>query len=134
MTVAAWLESGIYLKMEKEITTSRHFRDLFEFWTKGNEQENKPLTLQHVLTSFLVLGFGLTLSSTIFILELWPGLNKRLIWGKPITKKLSAGKGLGTVTRLGKTTLEENNTTKSKKSLDVVSTCRRKGKIFPILE
>ena len=66
------MESGISQKMEKDITTSPHFRGFFDgaFWTRGNDKENKPLTIIQVAPSLMILGFGLIASIIIFITEL----------------------------------------------------------------
>ena len=66
------MESGISQKMEKDITTSPHFGGFFDgaFWTRGNDKENKPLTIIQVAPSLMILGFGLIASNIIFITEL----------------------------------------------------------------
>ena len=57
--------------MENEIKTSPIWRGHFDsFWTRKKAYGNKPLTLIHVLPSFMVLGFGLIPSIIIFTLEI----------------------------------------------------------------
>ena len=58
--------------MENEIKTSPNFRGYFEesFWKKKTEYGNKPLTMNNILPSLMLLGFGLIPSTLIFILEL----------------------------------------------------------------
>ena len=80
--------------MENDITAAQAFRAHFAFWTKKKEYGNKPLTMQHVLTSILVLGFGLILSVIVFILEVWPCLTKKIVWVKPIPENLASDKDL----------------------------------------
>ena len=72
--------------MEKDITTSPDFCFHFEesFWTKRNAHGNKPLTIHHVLPSFILLGFGLISSIIIFILEFLPCFKKKRIHAEPI--------------------------------------------------
>lgn len=65
--------------MEKDITTSTDFRSQFEdgFWTLRNVHGNAPLTMQHVLPSFMLLGLGLIPCITVFIIELLSCLKKQ---------------------------------------------------------
>ena len=66
--------------MENEIKTSPTWRGYFDgtsFWTRKDAYGNKPLTLIHVLPSFMVLGFGLIPSVIIFILEILLHMNAR---------------------------------------------------------
>ena len=74
--------------MENDITTSPAFRGHFEesFWTRRNAQAhgNKPLTIHHVLPSFMLLGLGLISSITIFLLEFLPCFKKKIIHAEPI--------------------------------------------------
>ena len=65
--------------MENEITSSPAFRGHFEasFWTRRNVQGNKPLTIQHVLPSFMMFGFGLVSAIIVFIVEMLLGLKKK---------------------------------------------------------
>ena len=84
VAISSWLETGISQKMENDITTLPAFRGHFEesFWTKRNVQGNKPLTIHHVLPSFMILAFFLISSKVIFILELLLGMNKKRSRGK----------------------------------------------------
>ena len=64
--------------MENEIKTSPTWRGYFDetsFWTRKDVYGNKPLTLIHVLPSFMVLGFGLIPSIIIFTLEILLHMN-----------------------------------------------------------
>ena len=66
--------------MENEIKTSPTWRGYFDetsFWTRKDAYGNKPLTLIHVLPSFMVLGCGLIPSILIFILEILLHMNAR---------------------------------------------------------
>ena len=65
--------------MQNEITSSPAFRGHFEasFWTRKNVQGNKPLTIQHVLPSFMMYGFGILSSMIVLIVELLFGLKKK---------------------------------------------------------
>ena len=59
--------------MENDI--KREYFDGASFWTRKNAYGNKPLTLIHVLPSFMVLGFGLIPSIIIFTLEILLHMN-----------------------------------------------------------
>ena len=75
--ISSWLETGIRQKMENEIKTSPTWRGHFEtsFWTRKEAYGNKPLTLIHVLPSFMLLGLGLIPSIITFTLELLIHMN-----------------------------------------------------------
>ena len=78
--ISSWLETGIRQKMENEIKTSPTWRGYFDetsFWTRKDAYGNKPLTLIHVLPSFMVLGCGLIPSILISILEILLHMNAR---------------------------------------------------------
>ena len=79
MAISALVETGIRQKVENDFTALPHLRRHFDeaFWKRSNVQGNKPLTLHHVLPSFMLTGFGLIPSIIIFILELMPCLNKK---------------------------------------------------------
>ena len=65
------LEGGIYQKIEKDIKTSKVHRGYFDvFWAHEKLRPNKPFTIDHATPAFLVLGFGLTPATLIFVLEL----------------------------------------------------------------
>ena len=100
MAISSWLETGIQQKMQNEITTSQAFHGHFEesFWTRRNVQENRPLTVHHVLPSFMVLSFGLIPSIITFILELWLCLNKKKVLAEPILDNCVPDKESGTGT------------------------------------
>ena len=86
--------------MQNEITTLQAFRGHFEesFWMRRNVQGNRPLTVHHVLPSFMVLGFGLIPSIIIFILELLLCLNKKKVLAEPILDNRVPDKESGTGT------------------------------------
>ena len=58
--------------MERNITTiETAYRDLFDIqWIPKQLGQTDPLTIGHTLPSLFVLGFGLTLATFVFILEL----------------------------------------------------------------
>ena len=109
--ISSWLETGICQKMENEITTSQAFRGHFEesFWTRRNVHGNRPLTVYHVLPSFMVLGFGLIPSIIIFILESLLCLNKKKIIGEPIPENHISQQEYGTGTNPRATVMDEDN-------------------------
>ena len=80
--------------MENEITSSPEHRGHFgeSFWTRTNVQGNKPLTLQHVLPSFMIYGFGIISSMVVFILELRPCLKMKTSLRKSFEQDIVMGK------------------------------------------
>ena len=111
MAISSWLETGIHQKMQKEITTSQAFRGHFEesFWTRRNVQGKKPLTIHHVLPSFMVLGFGLIPSIIIFILESLLCLDIKKILVEPIPENHISDLESGTGTNPRATVMDEDN-------------------------
>ena len=97
--------------MENEITTSQAFRGHFEesFWTRRNVHGNKPLTIYHVLPSFMVLGFGLIPSIIIFILESLLCLDIKKILVEPILENHISDQESGTGTNPCATVMNEDN-------------------------
>ena len=82
MAALSWMESGIHQKMENDITTAQAFRGFFKdaFWTRNETVRNdKPLEIQHVFPSFILLGVGLVPSIIAFFLELLFHLGSRLL-------------------------------------------------------
>ena len=64
------VNNGIYQKVEKDLTTSSAFRDWFDgFWAPELLRANKPLTIYHILPSFMELGLGFIFSAFVFSLE-----------------------------------------------------------------
>ena len=82
VAISSWVETGISWKMENDFTTSfayrGHFQDAFWKYPK-NVPSNKPLTFQHVLPSFMVLGLGLIVSIIMFMPEMMLCHNKKKI-------------------------------------------------------
>ena len=111
MAISSWLETGICQKMENEITTSPDFRSYFggSFWARINLHGNKPITIHHVLPSFMVLGFGLIPSIIIFILELLLCLNKKKILVEPIPENHISDHEYVTGTNPRATVMDEDN-------------------------
>ena len=73
MALLSWMASGIYQKMEEDITTEKAFRQHFKeaFWTRnGTVRGNVKLTMMHVAPSFIFLCLGLVPSLVAFFLEL----------------------------------------------------------------
>ena len=86
VAISSWIETGISQKMEKDFTTSLAYRGHFEeaFWKySGTMHSNKPLTLQHVLPSFMALGLGLILSIIVFMSEMLLFPNAEIISAEP---------------------------------------------------
>ena len=72
MVISLLVNSGIYQKIEKDITTSTAYRGYFDIlWTREKLSDNKPLTIDHALPSFIALGLGLIPAIMIFFLELF---------------------------------------------------------------
>ena len=72
MVISLLVNSGIYQKIEKDITTSTAYRGYFDIlWTREKLSDNKPLTMDHALPSFIALGLGLIPAIMIFFLELF---------------------------------------------------------------
>ena len=71
VAISSWIETGIYQKMRRDITSSPDFRGYLEesFWTQKKIHGNKPINIYHVLPAFMALGFGLISSIISFILE-----------------------------------------------------------------
>ena len=91
MAISALIETGISQKVEKDFTTLPDIRRHFEesFWKRRNIQGNKPLTIHHVLPSFMITGFGLMPSIILFILELMTCFNKKRSQTKLFHKTIS---------------------------------------------
>ena len=82
VAVSSLLENGIYQKIEKDITTSKQYRGLFDiYWVPERLRTDKPLTIDHVIPAFFLLGL-LIPSTFVFFLELI----------HPLCKKKNAGK------------------------------------------
>ena len=79
MAISSWIETGIYQKMRRDITSSPDFRGYSEesFWTQKKIYGNKPINIYHVLPAFMALGFGLISSMISFILEFLLGLKRK---------------------------------------------------------
>ena len=72
MAISLLVNSGICQKIEKDITTSTAYQGYFDIlWTRERLQANKPLTMDHMLASFIALGLGLIPAILIFFLELF---------------------------------------------------------------
>ena len=58
--------------MEKDITTSKAFREHFEdaFWVPQQLLTNKSITFGHTIPAFIILGLGLLPAAIAFIVEL----------------------------------------------------------------
>ena len=92
--ISSWLETGIRQKMENEIKTSPTWRSYWaSFWTRKDAYGNKPLTLIHVLPSFMLLGFGLLPSIIIFSLEILLHMNARRANVKSVPEAPDSGNG-----------------------------------------
>ena len=64
------VNNGIYQKVERDVTSSTAFRDLFDsFWIPELLRSNKPLNVDHNLPSFIVLGLGLIFPTFVFLFE-----------------------------------------------------------------
>ena len=72
MAISLWKASGIDQKMEADITSSQDFRGHFQesFWVPEHAAHLTVLTLKdHLWTSFVLLGIGLTPSIFVLFLE-----------------------------------------------------------------
>ena len=68
--IASWLECGILLKMERDVTTSKDFRAHFEFWAPQHLLRNEEtLTMDHAVPAFIILGLGLLSASIALVVE-----------------------------------------------------------------
>ena len=72
MAIAWMVNTGIYQKMEKDVTTSQALRPHFEeaFWVPDSFHTSTVLSMNHVLVLFLVLVVLLVVSVVIFLCEL----------------------------------------------------------------
>ena len=72
MAIAWMVNTGIYQKMEKDVTTSQALRPHFEeaFWVPDSLRTSTVLSMDHVLVLFLVLVASLVVSVVIFLCEL----------------------------------------------------------------
>ena len=78
--------------MENEIKTSPTWHGHFDsFWTRKKAYGNKPLTLIHVLPSFMMLGFGLIPSIIVFTLEILLLMNSGRVNVKSIPEAQDPG-------------------------------------------
>ena len=70
VAISLLINSGIYQKIENDVTTSTDYKGYFDIlWTPQKLQSNKALTIEHVLPSFFALGFGLIPALMAFVLE-----------------------------------------------------------------
>ena len=64
------MNNGIFIKIERDITTSTAFRGYFDIlWIPEMLRPNEPLTTDHALPSFVALGLGLITATLTFSLE-----------------------------------------------------------------
>ena len=75
--------------MENDI--KRKYFDGASFWTRKNTYGNKPLTLIHVLPSFMMLGFGLIPSIIVLTLEILLRMNSGRVNVKSILEAQDPG-------------------------------------------
>ena len=68
--VAWWLNTGINQKMETDVEPIAESNEV-AFWTRPKIRDNNPpLTIWHVIPSFMLLGAALVLSTMIFAIEM----------------------------------------------------------------
>ena len=72
MAIAWLVNTGIYQKMEKDVTNSQALRPHFEeaFWTPDLLRSSAVLRMNHLLLLFLLLMVLLLVSVVIFLCEL----------------------------------------------------------------
>ena len=96
MAISSWIETGIYQKMRRDITSSPDFRGYLEesFWKQKKIHGNKPINIYHVLPAFMALGFGLISSMISFTLEFLLGLKRKRLNanGEPLPESQALGK------------------------------------------
>ena len=73
MAVSSLLHSGIYHKFQNDIKTSKMFRRYYTdiYWIRENMRPNKPLSVDHALPSFIMLGLGIIPAAIIFFVEVF---------------------------------------------------------------
>ena len=64
--VSCWIESGISLKMERDLEEELGMH----YWIKPKVLENQMLFLEHVMPSFIICLSGLGVSTLIFLAEI----------------------------------------------------------------
>ena len=72
MAIAWWLDTGIYFKMEADITSE--YGSQRTSWTRPKVRGNQPLGFIHVLPSFIIFGVATCISMVAFALEIFPYL------------------------------------------------------------
>ena len=72
MAIAWWLDTGIYFKMEADITSE--YGSQRTFWTRPKVRGDQPLGFSHVLPSFIIFGVATFISMVAFALEIFPYL------------------------------------------------------------
>ena len=75
MAIAWWIDTGIYFKMEADITTA-YVSDKAS-WTRPKVRENQPLTFSHVLPSIIIFGDPTFISMVAFAQEILPFLYRQ---------------------------------------------------------
>ena len=71
VAISLIVNSGIYQKMERDITTSTAFKMYFDvLWRPEILSKNESLKMSHALPSFIALGLGLFLALLIFSMEI----------------------------------------------------------------
>ena len=69
MAISWWLDTGIYFKMEADITSE--YGSQRTFWTRPKVRGNQPLGFSHVLPSFIIFGVATCISMVAFALEIF---------------------------------------------------------------
>ena len=69
IAIAWWLDTGIYFKMEADITSE--YGSQRTFWTRPKVRGDQPLSFSHVLPSFIIFGVATCISMVAFALEIF---------------------------------------------------------------
>ena len=69
IAIAWWLDTGIYFKMEADITSE--YGSQRTSWTQPKVRGNQPLGFIHVLPSFIIFGVATCISMVAFALEIF---------------------------------------------------------------
>ena len=72
IAIAWWLDTGIYFKMEADITSE--YGSQKTSWTRPKVRGNQPLGFSHVLSAFIILGVATCISMVAFAFEIFPYL------------------------------------------------------------
>ena len=83
MATGWMIDTGVFQKMERDVTTSTALKGYFEeaFWVPGELRATTPLSMSHLLVVFLIIVIFNSISIMIFLGELCHAGRKKMMKG-----------------------------------------------------